>query len=449
MDFTAYLNILRRRLWILIIVTSFATLASAILSIFFLSPVYETKASFIIGRVSPGREGRLNYEEVLVYEKLIKTYVELAKSQPVINDTIVKSGYDLTPIKLADNISLSQKADTQILHVSIRDTDIYRAINIANAFTDAFIEQVLVFTDSTDIKILNRATMPTKPIKPNIPLNIAAAFFISLMFATGLILLGEHLSDTLKNEEDIKKNISIKVLSSIPYIRGKNKFILNDTNSVGYEAFRILRTSVRQICNQKKIKTIAITGSIPGEGSSVITINLGISMANADFKVLIIDGNFRNPYIHTRFNLSNTTGFSDILGGLTSFGDCILKTEFENLYLITAGPKPANPSELLANNILSDILNGFKNRFDYILVDTPPILVVSDASQIASIADGTILVVSSGKTRIGQGLRAKELLMNAAANIIGVINNKSKNHDESHRYRFYYMEKKKRRIKSL
>ncbi len=443
MDLTAYLNVLRKKLWTLIFVTFFATLTSAILSIFFISPVYETKASFIIGRVSPGREGRLGYEEVLVYEKLIKTYVELAKSQPVISDTIVKSGYDLTPAKLADSISLSQKADTQILHVSIKDTDIYRAVNIANAFTDAFIEQVHVFTDSSDIKILNRATMPTKPIKPNIPLNIAAAFFISLMFAVGFILLREHLSDTLKNEEDIKKNISIRVLSSIPYIRGKNRFILKDNNSIVYETFRTLRTGIRKICIQKKIKTITITGSIPGEGRSAITVNLGIIMAHAGYKVLIIDGNFRNPYIHTQFNLSNATGFANMLEALPSFGDCILKTEFENLYLITVGPKPANPSELLANSVLSDILEGLKNRFDYILVDTPPILVVSDASQIASVTDGTILVISSGKTRIQQGLKAKELLIGAGANIIGAINNKSKDYNECYRYRFYYMDKKK------
>lgn len=192
------------------------------------------------------------------------------------------------------------------------------------------------------------------------------------------------------------------------------------------EFYRTLRANMKIISSQKSIKTIVITSACPGEGKTTVTINLGIAMAQSGSRVLVIDGNLRNPSVHKNLSLTNSLGFTNLLSGDLRYIDTISKSEIEDLDVILCGPKPPNPSDLLDLEKMKNLFDSLKNDYSYIFIDTPPVTSVTDAALIASICDGTLIVVASGETEIEHVQKTKEILSGANANIIGVVLNKVK-----------------------
>jgi capsular exopolysaccharide synthesis family protein len=212
---------------------------------------------------------------------------------------------------------------------------------------------------------------------------------------------------------------------------------IRDPKSPIAEVYKSLRTNIRFKSFKKNIKTIVITSTGPDEGKSTIVSNLGVAMAQARSRVVILDGDLRNPTVHQNFLLSNTVGLTNILVDDTPFIDVILKSDIENLDIISSGPKPPNPAELLNSEMMNKLLEDLKNVYDYILIDTPPAAMVTDAALLASAADGTIIVASSGETIIEGIVRTRELLKSVGANLLGVVLNKAKV-DKSKGYYYKY-----------
>lgn len=213
-----------------------------------------------------------------------------------------------------------------------------------------------------------------------------------------------------------------------------------DPRSPVSEVYRTLRTNIKFMSFQKKIKTILITSAGPGEGKTTITANLGITMAQAGSKVLIIDCDLRNPSMHKKFSLSNGTGLTNILMGDKPYNKYICTDGVKNLYILPSGPKPPNPSELLDSEPMKELLEELKAQYDYVLIDTPPSVVVTDALLLSPICDGTIIVVASEQSDIETSVKAKELLVNVGANIIGAVNNKVKVGRAGGYYKYYKYE---------
>lgn len=204
------------------------------------------------------------------------------------------------------------------------------------------------------------------------------------------------------------------------------------------EIYRTLRTSIKFASFSREIKTIAITSAGPDEGKSTITCNLGITMAQAGNKVLILEGDLRNPTVHKEFGLLNNMGITNILVDNAPYKLYSTSTEINGLDVITCGPKPPNPAELLGSERMKNLMQELKNDYDYILIDTPPVVVVTDAALLASMCDGTILVVGSGQAVIDGAVRAKELLQSVKANILGVVLNKVKKEGTGGYYYYYH-----------
>jgi len=215
---------------------------------------------------------------------------------------------------------------------------------------------------------------------------------------------------------------------------------LREPKSPIAEAYRALRTNIRFASFEKDIKAIAVTSTYMNEGKSTIVSNLGVSMAESGSKVLIIDGDLRNPTIHKFFLLSNNVGLTNILVEKLSYRDFLSYTEISNLDIITCGPKPPNPSELLGSSKMKSLLQELKEDYDYILIDTPPVAIVTDAAIMASVCDGTLLVISSGETIIEEAVKSRELLQNINANVLGVVFNKAKvdKPKDYYKYNNYY-----------
>lgn len=223
MELVEYLEIIKKRIWIIVSVTVVLTLTAALLSIFVLRPVYEGKVTLIIGRASTSKDDEIGYDDILMYQTLVKTYGELAKSRLVIDETISKLDFTLKYEEMADKLKVNPKGDTQILEIAVEDQIPKRAAVMANTLSEVFIEKVKVMMGSEDVKIMDAAQIPEKPVKPKILLNIAVAGLLGLMLSFGLVFLLEYLDNTLKSEDDIEKVLGIPVLAAIPYVQNKKK----------------------------------------------------------------------------------------------------------------------------------------------------------------------------------------------------------------------------------
>ncbi|WP_449536935.1 CpsD/CapB family tyrosine-protein kinase [Ferdinandcohnia sp. Marseille-Q9671] len=203
------------------------------------------------------------------------------------------------------------------------------------------------------------------------------------------------------------------------------------------ERYRAIRTSIQFASLEKEIRMITVTSASPGEGKSTTASNLAIVLAQQDHNVLLVDMDMRKPTCHSTFRVENQSGLTNVLFNLAKLSEVVHKTAVPNLSLLTSGPIPPNPAELLSRNRMDWVLNEARLEYDYIILDTPPILTVTDAQIVAQKSDGVVLVISNGKTTKESAAKAKELLLKARANILGVIlNRKEKKFNKKDSY--YY-----------
>lgn len=204
------------------------------------------------------------------------------------------------------------------------------------------------------------------------------------------------------------------------------------------ESYRTLRTNIQFSDIDNKIQTIVMTSSGPSEGKSTTSSNLAIVMAEGGSKTILIDCDQRKPKLHKLFKISNESGLSDLLAGKADIHEVAHKLEgIENLELITAGTRPPNPSELLASQKMKSFIDELKEKYDYVILDTPPVIAVTDAQLLSLKADGCILVVSSGEAERDAAIKAKSLLESVNAKIIGVVLNKVEVTGKGY-YGYYY-----------
>lgn len=213
---------------------------------------------------------------------------------------------------------------------------------------------------------------------------------------------------------------------------------VKDPKSPVSEAYRTLRTNIEFSSLDKEIKVIAVTSSGPSEGKSTTAANLAINMARSGKRTILIDSDLRKPTQHRNFKCSNHKGLSNLLIGESKFEEVIHETGIENLYLLSCGTKPPNPSELIGSAKMNRFITGLRDSFDCIIIDTPPVIAVTDAQVISKYADGYILVIYAGKTDRQAAIKAKDLLEKVNAKILGVVLNRVNVKNKKSGYGYYY-----------
>lgn len=203
------------------------------------------------------------------------------------------------------------------------------------------------------------------------------------------------------------------------------------------ESYRILKTNIQFLLEEESHQILAVTSAHPGEGKTTTIINLSITFAAEGKRVLLIDGDLRRSSIHHVFRLNNELGLSSVLSKRNDISEVIQSTSISNLDIIPSGPAPNRPSELLGSQELDELLKQMKNHYDLILIDSPPVLVVSDAQIIVSRSDGVIMVVRAGKTRSQDALKVKAYLKHIKANLLGVVLNDVKHKSQRQFYNYY------------
>ncbi len=284
------------------------------------------------------------------------------------------------------------------------------------------------------------AASPTNvPIRPRTVRNTMLGAFMGLLIGIAAVVLIDMLDDTL-NPENISRQLGLPILGIIAHHQVENgaPVVSALPRSPVSEAFRSLRTNIQFASVDTPVKTLLVTSPSPKDGKSTVAVNLGISLAQSGNQVAIIDADLRRPQIHQRLALPNRQGISGVfVQPHIVLNGAMRKTGIDNLFALTSGVLPPNPAELLGSEKMSEILNQVRKKADIILLDTPPVLAVTDASVLAPRVDGVLLVVKPGVTKLAACKQAVEQLNRVGAKILGVVLNDISVKRASYRYAYY------------
>jgi capsular exopolysaccharide synthesis family protein len=276
---------------------------------------------------------------------------------------------------------------------------------------------------TNNVSIVDRASLPERPRSPSFALNLALALIAGLgaglLVAFGL----DYLDDTFKSPEDIERDVGLSVIGIIPLpkdgatVEGE----LNDPRSAVTEAFRSLRTGLQFSTAEGLPKTILITSSKPTEGKTTSAIALAKALTQLGLKVLLVDGDLRNASVHKHLPCRNDVGLSNYLAGARLPDDVVQSSGVDGLTVITSGPLPPNPAELLAGPRMPSLLSLGAEAFDVVLIDGPPVMGLADSPLLSSVAQATLFVIAANETRKSIVAVARKRLLYARANLIGVL----------------------------
>jgi capsular exopolysaccharide synthesis family protein len=283
------------------------------------------------------------------------------------------------------------------------------------------------------VKIHERPVIADHPVSPNVTLNLVLGAVVGLIFGVGIAFFLEYLDTSVKSLEDVERYLQVPVLAVIP----KDVGVLHKQSGMSpdAEAYRILRTNIEFNRKNPEDNAITVVSGGAGEGKSTTLVNLAYICAQGGYTTLMIDADLRRPRLHTFFDINNSVGLTNYLTTELMLEDVILQTPVDNLYFMPSGILPADAAGILNSRRMSELIQDVKQRFDLVLVDSPPILGVSDASVLASEVDLTMLVVQHRKLPRNMLLRVKQAVENVGGNVIGVVlNNVDVRSDSQYQY---------------
>jgi polysaccharide biosynthesis transport protein len=463
LELKTILAVIRRRIWV-IILTLAVTIATAVIFALLSTPIYSAKT---IVRVvsSPGSTG--NYSDYVYAGNLKNTYAIIATSQPVVDELMLRFQLTEAPEILVEVVSNTEiieitvqdpnpavardvanalaeilitksnsfytgegKSPTEILSEQLAQTE--TELNQARQEYDTLasktpqdIEKMTALATSIQLKertyatlldqyeqarvrealrentisVVEPASLPESPTKPNKLLIAALGCVAGLVGGVGLAFVFENLDDTLHTSQEIEALTELPAMGKIPTAKGSREFIVFN------ESFRHLRTNLFRLNVENPPKTILVTSAQPGEGKSTIVVNLANSLAQVSKKVVVVDGDMRIPRIHEQYSLSNQTGLSQVLKGEITLKAALQTAPSENVKVLTSGPIPTNPVELLGLPAMAEIIEDLRNQFDFILLDAPSLLAVADAAVIMARVDEVLLVIGRSQVQ-EQAVRA-------------------------------------------
>jgi len=306
---------------------------------------------------------------------------------------------------------------------------------------------------TNNVRVLERAIVPGAPVRPKPVQNLLLGLMIGLGSGIGLAFAIEALDNTLKTQADVEQFLGTPVLGLVPVIgtapggeavqvgdnlRERDLGVFLDPKSVAAECCRSIRTNILFMSPDRPLKTMVVTSPSPQEGKTTTAINLGVTMAEAGGRVLIVDTDMRRPRLHRSFGVPNNTGISTVIVGKATLEEAVKRTDVPNLDVLTCGPVPPNPSELLHTERFRAVLAECAALYDRIILDSPPTSAVTDPAVLGNLADGVVLVIKAGETTREAAMHARRQLATAKARLFGVVVNAIDFSNPAYGYEYYY-----------
>ena len=355
----------------------------------------------------------------------------------------------------------------QLNERSVQFSILKRDVETSRALYENLLEKlkeagVLASLRSSNVHIVDSARVPNKPAKPNIPQNLEIAFFTGLIGGVALAFVLEGLDNTVRNPEQMQavcglSSLGVIPLSSKSHSGGRKRRLSKDLalgngsnadlatvssvrpSSEMAESYRALRTSILLSSPQHPPKVMLVSSALPQEGKTTTCMNTAIVLAQKNARVLLIDADLRRPSVHRHFGMHPRNGLSSVLAGYCKLEDAIVPTAVSpNLFVLPAGPIPPAPAELLASPAMHELIQQCRGQYDHVVIDTPPVLSVTDAVLLSVEADSCFLVVRAAKTTKAALRRARDLLRQVNARLMGVVLNAVDLQSEDAYYYYYY-----------
>lgn len=382
------------------------------------SKVATAKASLLAEIQASLDSAKAEYAEVLNSERKLKALLEQTKA-----DAFAVNQYERDYLELKRTYDNNQRLYELVLK-RLKDASVTGMLQMSN------------------VRILDRAQPEEKPVSPRPVRNLAVALLLGLMGGVGLAFLLESLDTSVTTREQVEERLGLSFLGIIPSIEegggvgDRDVYVHANPKSAAAECLRSVRANLLFMSPEKPLKTILVTSSGPSEGKTTTASSLAQIMADAGNRVLLVDADMRRPRIHNIFKLGKGSGLSSLILGDGSLEEAIRPTAIANLAVLPCGPIPPNPNELLHTAHFAALLKTLEERFDRIIIDSPPAGVVADAAVIATQVDGTVLVLKAGQTSRDAAVRTVRSLHDVKGRIFGAVLNDLDLDDQ--RYGQYY-----------
>jgi len=426
-----YIRVIRKR-WQIIVAVTLVVLAGAALATALSPKVYEATTRLFVSTSGSSDSSALLSGSNFTQQR-VKSYADVITTPNVLDPVIKELQLNTTAAKLGDQITATVPLDTVLIEVAVQNTNPRVAAEVADAVgrqftsTVADLESVNKGQPSpVKVTVVSAPTVPTTPISPKPVRNLALGVVLGLLLGLGLALLRDLLDTTIKNEKDCSEVTDSTVIGGIAFDpdASKNPLIVQaDPHSPRAEAFRTLRTNLQFVDAANHPRSIVFTSSVPDEGKTTTTANLAITMAAGGARICVVEGDLRRPRLLEYMGMDGSRGLTNVLIGQAGLEDVLQQFADSSVYVVGAGSVPPNPSELLGSAAMIETLRELESRFDVVIIDTPPLLPVTDAAVLSTIAGGTVVVVGAG--RVDRDHLAKSLQSLEAVNgrLLGLVLN--------------------------
>jgi tyrosine-protein kinase len=445
MELIRFLRRARRWLWLLIAAPIIASGAAWIFT-GSIPTVYQSHEQVLVRPVQPFAVAPGS--AALSSDQIVLIYVHLMTEPPLLEQVSSDLGLNATPSQLASQITITVIPGTTILDVAVTSGNPVQARDIATKLVEDFIAEIRQLQPPAssqaapvqdNVIVVAPATLPKPTFTSSRSRNVAAAFAAGLLAAIAFVAGLQLLDRSIKDDDDIARVEGLGTIGHVPFIaapKGRRRELISvDSADVHAEAYRSLRTNVLFNAVSREMRTIVVTSAMPGEGKSRTAANLAIVLAQAGHRTLLVDADLRNPSQRRLFGRANEVGLTNLMVRDRPDADAITPDmEIPNLWLLTSGPRPPNPSELLGSGRMGEVLTQIRQAFGFVILDTPPTNFVTDASVVAAKADATIIVVEQGRTTLPALARAVQTLTLVGAHVIGVVLNKLPEGEDRYAY---------------
>ncbi len=438
MELREYLVILRRR-WMSILIVALTILAVASLVTLLMPKKYTATTELYIS-VSADSVAELAQGSTFA-ERQMSSYAKVATSPQVLDAVIRDVPLSTTAEELAKSVVVTVPPNTVVLDIAATDQDPSRAARIANAVGVALANVAEDLapdrrdgSESVRVTTVASAQIPDEPSSPRLLRNLALGLALGLFLGFGLAVLRHVLDTKVKNEEDVRLLTEIPILGAVPVDLEvpKHPVILrSEPRSASSESVRRLRTNLQFVDVVNRAKSVVISSSIGDEGKSTIAINLAVAFADTGARVILVDADLRRPSIAQYIGIEGNVGLTTVLIGRADVQDVVQPFGASTLDVLPTGQIPPNPSELLGSPAMAGLLDRLTATYDMVLLDSPPLLPVTDAAVLSKLAGGVLLVVGADRIHRPQLQETLVSLETAGADLFGIVLNKTDRRDQA------------------
>jgi len=427
-----YLRILHSQ-WMLIVAVTLIGVAAAAAFSLVATPQYEAKTKLYVSVHTDSQATGDLVQGSNFARQNMATFVELATTDSVMRPVVEELGLKMTPGELAEQVKVDVPLNSTLLNITVTDDAPAFAAEVANEIGDRM--RVLVQEElepprddegisAVQVKSVQPATVPKNPVSPRVKINLALGLLGGVGMGIGLGVLRSTLDTRIHSVRDIEQISDAPILGRIvddPQASKRPLIVHLDPKSPRAEAFRTLRTNIQFLTAGEGAKSFVVSSAGTGEGKSTTSTNLALALSEAGFRVVLVDCDLRRPRVAEYMGIEGTVGLTDVLIGRAEITDVLQRWGHSQLYVLPAGQVPPNPSELLGSQQMEQTLVTLSSHVDFVILDAPPLLMVTDAAVIGAKTHGVVLVAAAGSTRKQNFEAAVSSLDTAGISLRGIV----------------------------